>query len=255
MRSERLCALTKPQSIACLLTLATLLLGFTWSLKRTNTITLWVLYVMVIASVILLPSATPPLGLYLKGLRRAVHEGRRRVHWWHDLAANRVAVVIFAALVGAVSTIGWELIEGRDVSGRVQYAQSIVTGVFLVVGVAFSYQYFLLTFPRRGETYFGLFMFVIWVVPFLAGILIGASTRFDLTAQVVTSLCPWVGMATSAFSPPDQSIHWPRFATLLPAIAVAFVFAILLETRLRRLDWAARSSRRPEPKLLEPVAS
>jgi hypothetical protein len=184
-----------------------------------------------------LPTA-PVLGLYLKGLRRAQHAGKRRAAWWTDPAVNRIAACALGAVVFLVSTLVWEIGEGRQrmAMGRDSYSLTIATGVFLLIGFALGYQYCLLRWPRRGEAFFGLILFLSWGVPLLAGILLLASTQGGAAGRFVIAMCPWVGMTTATLTDQPSGTQWERLAAIGPALALACVFWGLLEGRLRRMD-------------------
>ncbi len=62
------------------------------------------LYLLVIASLLLILLVTPTRAEYFKGLWRARKQGRGHLSWWEDLALNRVFLVIASAIVLATAT-------------------------------------------------------------------------------------------------------------------------------------------------------
>ena len=76
MESERLHAFSKPQAVAAMSTLGTLLAGGVWNLTDFEAIALVVLYLLVIIGILLTVTVTPTQAEYYKGLWRAAKQGR-----------------------------------------------------------------------------------------------------------------------------------------------------------------------------------
>ena len=111
MKADRAHAYTKPEALACMATLTVLLLGGLWRVARllpeafpdeptpSDVIMLAAIYALALAATILSVSITPGAGEYVKGVRRALRDGRRRPGIWEDAGSNRVALFALAALV------------------------------------------------------------------------------------------------------------------------------------------------------------
>ena len=111
-------------------------------------------------------------------------------------------------------------------------------------------QYFFLRFGARGKMYFGLFLFLAWLLPMVAGtIFMFASMPRDTSqvGQMIYSLSPIAGIAMSSIDA-DQ----PGFTKVLqggaitPALAYAFIFNSLLIGARRRVHREFRGARRTD---------
>ena len=71
-------------------------------------------------------------------------------------------------------------------------------------------QYFLLRFGARGKMYFGLFLFLAWLLPMVAGtIFMFASMPRDTSqvGQIIYSLSPIAGIAISSIGARPAEFH------------------------------------------------
>ena len=118
---------------------------------------------------------TPSQAEYTKGLHRAQKQGKMRLPWWDDLSVNWLSVVILAGIVLVAGTIAATAAVGTsDQSvlasrGTGPYPLALAAAVLTVAYFGLALQYFQLRFARRGIMYFGLFLFIVWVLPLLAG--------------------------------------------------------------------------------------
>jgi hypothetical protein len=242
MASERIHPLTKPQAIAAMTTLAVLLLGGIWKREEYEILNNVALYVLVIAACLLLGMVTPTQAEYKKGLWRAFRQGWCHVPAWADLALNRAFLVIVCAIVLLTATIAWRASPAADpvAVGRVAnaYPLAIASGVMVVAYFGLSLQYFLLRFGVRGPMYFGLFLFLAWMLPLVAGTigLMAASPMNDSpVSQAVYSLSPVVGLAMTASGADEGGLaKLIQGCTITPALLFTFVFNSLLIAARRR---------------------
>jgi hypothetical protein len=99
-----------------------------------------------------------------------------------------------------------------------------------------------------------VFLFLVWAVPALSGILLLATPSLREIAPVIMSSCPWIGIGLSS-APSTQGVNpeWFRLATIASPIAITFVFSFLIEARLRLLDRNARTTpvKAPEPDFIQ----
>ena len=112
----------------------------------------------------------------------------------------------------------------------------------LVVGYfGLAMQYFLLRFGARGKMYFGLFLFLAWILPMIAGtIFMFASMPRDASkpGQIIYSLSPIAGIAMSAISGNGSEpsfTKWVQGSAITPSLFYAFIFNSLLIGARRRM--------------------
>ncbi len=194
MQSQRLHPLTKPQAIAAMAVFATLVVGGTWRQEGYEVFAMIGLYLMVIPGILLTLMITPSQAEYAKGLVRARRHGRTRLPWWDDLSVNWVGVVAIAAIILAAGTLTGSVGVGpssRWIASQPNgpYPLALAAAVLTVAYFGLALQYFQLRAGRRGLTYFGLFLFIAWLLPLLAGsIQAAASTAPPNSAGPVFAL-------------------------------------------------------------------
>jgi len=284
MRAERAHAYTKAQALACMTTLTVLMVGGLWQIARllyeaspfeptpVDAIMLAAVYVLALVAMILTATITPDAGEYVKGLRRAGHEGRRRPSPWSDAGSNRVALFLLCALVlvGAtvvVNVVGRQpyaqlgmfqtwgispvLLERAQLDDKAWIAlrqsmlsRPIAVGVLTVAYVGLGLQYFSLRTRRSGVALMALFLFVVWLLPVLAGAVIGMSVSSpsdERRALTVAALSPLPGLALASGLGNPPGAETLRLAALAPAITFAFIFNYLLVVTQRKLDHRLRA--------------
>ena len=284
MRAERTHAFTKPQALACMATLAALMLGGTWGVARllppgyiyeptmADAIMIAAAYALSLAAIALAATITPAAGEYIMGVRRAGREGRRRPSPWSDAGSNRIAVFGLGALVlvgatAVVNVVGRQntmvppylVRSGLDpsdmermnvddatwlASRRIILARPIAIGVLTVAYVGLGFQYFSLRTRRSGPTLMALFLFAAWLVPLLAGAILGLGGpvgRGRALAVLALSPLPGLALSTGLGEPPGGDAI--RLAALAPAVTFAFVFNYLLVGVQRKLDRSLRPAK------------
>ncbi|MFI5458401.1 MAG: hypothetical protein ACHRXM_23470 [Isosphaerales bacterium] len=243
MTSDRIHPLTKPQAIAAMATLAVLLLGGIWKREEYAVLNIVTLYVLVIASIVLLAMVTPSQAEYYKGLWRARKQGRSHLPPWDDLSLNRVFLVIACTIVLVAATIAWQASPVPDlvVAGPVMSAfpLAIASGVLVVAYFGLALQFFQLRFGPRGLMYFGLFLFLAWILPMVAGtITLMASIPMNSNhpSQIVYGLSPVAGLGLTAAGAPQANVaRGIQAAAITPPLLFTFVFNSLLVAARRRV--------------------
>ena len=148
---------------------------------------------------------TPTQAEYIKGLLRARKQGESHLRFWDDLALNRVFLSILCAILLLTGTVIWR--AGIDAPIALppdavsNYPMGVAMSVLVVAYFGLGMQYFYLRFGSRGKMYFGLFLFLAWVLPMVAGtIYLFASMPMNSsqTGQIIYSLSPLAGIATSS---------------------------------------------------------
>ncbi len=242
MASERVHPLTKPQAIGAMATLAVLLLGGVWKRDEYEVLNVVTLYFLVIAAILLLAMVTPTQAEYFKGLWRARKQGLTHLPPWHDLSLNRVFLVITCAIVLATATIAWQSSPGPKLAGagplKSSFPLAIASGVLVAAYFGLALQFFLLRFGGRGRIYFGLFLFLAWILPLVAGtITLMASMPMgtEMWSQIVFSLSPVAGIGLPAYGVREADFAKAvQTASISPALLFTFVFNSLLIAAHRR---------------------
>ena len=285
MRAERAHAFSKPQALACMATLSLLTIGGLWKIARVigpeppfepspvDAIMLAAVYVLSFAAMLLTVTVTPDSGEYLKGVRRALRAGRRRPSAWSDAGSNRVALFLLCALAllsatAVVNVVGkptflearpWfnepRLLERANMSDSawLELRQSLLSrpiavAVLTAAYVGLAFQFFSLRTRRSGVTLVAVLLFAAWLVPLLAGAVIGMAPAPDQgRALTVLAVSPLPGIALSSGFGDLPGIDAIRLAALSPAIAFAFIFNYLLVITQRKLDQRLREQEKPAP--------
>jgi hypothetical protein len=247
MRAERVHAYSKPQALAFMATITTLVLGAAWNFQGQREVVLVVLYFLVVAAIVLSTTITPDQVEYVRAVRRALRVGRHRPTVWEDSGTNRVALFGLCALVFLGATLSWELIAGRTHGDASVYSQTIAVGVFVVAYFGLGSQFFQLRLARSGGSVFALFLFLVWLVPLLLGsIAFGAGTNRELF-QIILCVSPLTGIAMSSGLIEETAGQSFKLAALAPAITFAFLFNYLLVATQRKIDLSVRTASPPKP--------
>jgi hypothetical protein len=276
MRAERAHSYSKWQALACMATHAFLGLGGLWKVARllpdsypseptpVDVIMLAALYCLAFTALLLTATITPAASEYVKGVRRALHEGRRRPSAWSDAGSNRVAVFILAGFVLVAATAVVHVVgrpplsqpgfntpkqlesaiaseEAWLQSRQAKMSRPILIGVLTVASFGLAYQYFSLRTRRAGPTLMAIFLFVTWLGPLLAASFIGMGTNGDSEpALTVLALSPLTGVAMSSGLGDAPVADAVQLAALAPALTFAFLFKYLLVVQQRKIDRALR---------------
>jgi hypothetical protein len=254
--SERIHPLSKPQATAALATLSILIIGDAWKKTAEPPFMLAVLYALVVAGVLLIPMVTPTQAEFVKGLWRARKQGRNRLPAWDDLALNRVFLAIACAIVLVTATFVWNGVAAVSApfyqTNLEGYPIAIAASVLVVAYFGLALQYFNLRYGARGKLYFGLFLFLVWLLPLVGGTIVLMASSFNSNgdpAQIIFSLSPIAGIGTSAAATTHPVLLKAiQAAAIAPALGFTFVFNTLLIAAHRRVlkDFAA-STQKPPP--------
>lgn len=241
MRSDRLHGLTKPQAVGVMALFTLLILGGAWGLEGVDFVVVVVLYLLVGLGIVLASVVTPNQVEYVRALRRSLHAGRLRPSPWSDEGVNRLAVGLIGviALVGA--TVAWEGIEGRT-AAPANYSLTIAVGVLTIGYYGLGLQAAMLHNPKRGTSYFSLFLFFAWLLPILIGTVLSASGMDQGTEGIVLGLSPLVGIALSTGEIDAGPVRGLRGAAIAPAVTFVVMFYYFLEVVQRRIDRQVRST-------------
>jgi hypothetical protein len=255
MGSDRIHPSSKPQAIAALATLAILALGGIWGLDDFDVLAIGFLYLLVAMAILLLMMVTPNRSEYLKGLWRARKQGRTHLPAWDDLALNRLFLAIACAIVLASATLAWngafDPRLGRSRQLPRSFPLAIATAVLTIAYFGLALQFFLLWVRVRGFIFLSLFLFLIWLVPLLAGAIVAMASPMGYSpeSEVVLSLSPLVGLTKIAAQDgtfPESYRTAIQASALTPALLFVFVFNGLYNMARRHMhDVAKVSASRP----------
>jgi hypothetical protein len=245
MDSERQHPFSKLQAVAAMGALGVLLCGGIWDMVDYEGLALVVMYVLVVIGLLLTVMVTPTQAEYYKGLWRASKQGRSRLSFWDDLALNRLFLVVVCALILVTATISMDRLAGDAglIAGWVRKAfpLAIANGVLVVAYFGLAHQFFLLWFGRRGTNVLALFLFLIWVVPLLAGtIILFANFASYGPSQIVYALSPilGIGLATGIGEGAGTNLMAVEAAAITPSLLYTFVFNGLVTVARRRVQRA-----------------
>ncbi len=279
MGAERAHAFTKPQALACMGTLSVLAIAGLWKIGRVlpvvppyrptmvDFIILATIYGVSFAAMILAKLITPDVGEYIKGMRRATHEGRRRPSSWSDAGSNRLVLFLLCALVlitttAVVSVAGKQRFEdparlgnwwasqpeaidlmnlSEDAwraSRQEMFSRPIAASVLTVAYFGLASQFFMFRSRRFGLVMLGLFLFAVWLVPILVGAIVamGNTPTAESRALAIISLSPLPGVALCSGLDTVPGADTIRLAAVAPPITFAFIFNYLLVIIQRKLD-------------------
>jgi hypothetical protein len=236
MGSERIHPLSKPQGLAAVLTISILALGGIWKQQSYDVLQVVALYFLVGTSIFTIMMVTPTQAEYVKGLLRARKQGLSQLAPWDDLSLNWLFLVGACAILLVTGTVIWTAGVHAPLAlpaGAVaNYPLALALSVLVVAYFGLGMQYFFLRFGSRGTMYFGLFLFLAWLLPLVAGtIFMFASMPRDRSqvGQFIYSVSPIAGIAVSAYD--AESPNFTKVlqgAAITPALGYVFIFNSLL---------------------------
>jgi hypothetical protein len=254
-RSDRAHALSKPLALACLATVAVLVLGCTWQFKGSRYAVLTTLYVLASWAIMLLvPTVTVDRAEYTRGLKRAWAAGRRRPGLWSADASSQWTIYAMAGIVAIAGTISWEVLLGR---ARGSSSVCVAVAFFSVAMVGLGLQYVKLRLGRYGPSVLAVLLFLSWVVPLILGVTLVSARASEGAYSTVLALSPVAGLSLTCGSdamflvermrtipgmPEIASADLIRLAAIGPVLSFASVFAFLLVAVQRRFDQAVRNA-------------
>ncbi len=261
MRSDRAHAYSKIEAVAFVATIAVLALGEMWNTTLPRllpaSINQWpvlvVVYTVTLAAVLLTLAVTPGASGYANGLRRAAKHGHRRLAPWSDLAPNTGAIFAFCLIMMTAAALAQISVDVAGLRSRFFWCPT-AAAMLVVAYFGFARQYFEVNFARRGQPFFLLFLFVVWLMPLIVGSIL-AMTGADQGALPVFALTPLVGIGASAFDSRGGLADEIQVSVLLSSLTFAVIFAALSIASLRRARQAIEVKAFPTDSLeIEPAS-
>jgi hypothetical protein len=243
MESQRLHPLSKPQALVAMLTFATLVLGGIWQQEGYEIYEIVALYLLTIPAILLTMMITPSQAEYTKGLFRARKQGKARLPWWDDLSVNWFCLVLLAGIVLAAGTLAGTVAAGAPVrlpNGRAlgPYPLALAAAVLTVAYFGLAWQYFQLRFRGRSVMYLGLFLFIFWGLPLIAGSIHSMAfgpMRSSEAGYPIFALSPVAGIGMIAAMGGEAMAYPVQAAAMTPILLFTFVFNYLLIGARRRV--------------------
>jgi hypothetical protein len=240
---------TKPIALLFFSTISVLTLGSLWD-SATLFLTLGSVYFLVVFSIMLTNSVTPPLGEVVKGMQRARKLSGMRVPLWSDLASNKFIVLLYGCILAATVSIGLGLAPQPPIAGILDLRHvfspwpPLLVGVLTVLTYGFASQYFAIAFGNRARSFFALFLFAAWIVPIIVGIIATlASDEFGY----ILGISPIIGISFAGmFGVPRLDEVTVKVVCVAPGAicAVLFFFLVLNEERKLHSEVIDEHSRR-----------
>jgi hypothetical protein len=120
---------------------------------------------------------------------------------------------------------------------------AIANGVIVVAYFGLGLQFFHLRFGRRGANYLSLFLFLVWVVPLIAGTIYALA---DFTGQqqgpalIIYAISPLAGLGLATGAAVGAGINFMAVAgaAITPSLLFAFVFNGLVSAAGKRVQRA-----------------
>jgi hypothetical protein len=267
MESQRLHPLSRPQAIVAMLTFGTLVLGGIWRQDSYQIFQVAALYLLTVPAILLTMMVTATQAEYTKGLHRAQKQGKTRLPWWDDLSVNWLTVVILAGIVLTAGTIAATAAVGTSdpwMANRSTgpYPLALAVAVLTVAYYGLALQYFQLRFAKRGVMYLGLFLFIFWLLPLIAGSIQSMASGpmgSEGASYPLFALSPVAGIAMTYTVGDEPLAYSVEASALTPALLFTFVFNYLLVGARRRVmlsvfaATAEKKQKEAEMELLAPV--
>jgi hypothetical protein len=266
MGSDRVHSLSKRQALAALGFTTVLVFGGIWAHESYEILAVVAIYILVIGGLLLTLMVSPSLSEYYKGLWRADKMGVARLSIWDDHSISRPFVITACAIILAAASLVWyfnaNVIVGGDPTGRQlvrsrDYHLAAATGVLTVAYFGLALQFFQIRFGARSSMYFGLFLFIVWVVPVLVGSILlfptfASPSSTETASNIAYAVNPLIGIGLSATTTGSESYRTIlQGVALTPALLFTFVFNSLLTYAIRRARLAvainSRKAKDAEP--------
>ena len=229
-RSGRLPLFSKPQAFFFMALLSFLTLGLLWE-SSGLTLILSISYFLTFSAVWLMSTVTVPIGEFNKGLQRAHKKGRSRIPTWSDLASNKLVVLTLALLLLGATLLVMFFAPMPRVNFRFSPWPPLILGMLTILSYGWAGQYFNLKYGKRGQLFFGLYIFFVWVAPVMVGGLLMASGLREAGYLMASSPPLGIFFASTADLPPLMQAEVAQAIAIAPTALLAVLFGFLLIKR------------------------
>ncbi|HUW13134.1 MAG TPA: hypothetical protein VM537_25650, partial [Anaerolineae bacterium] len=192
-------------------------------------------YLLFGAGLLLVLISTPARARFAKGIRQARKLGLSWVPPWDDTAVNWASLPLFSlvllvgVLAGAIIATPVHLLGPHILAGA-------AVAAFTLLYFGYAKQAFNLAYPKNGDSYFGLLLFLLWVLPLLAGFILTVSSDFGAPSEEILAISPLAGIGLALSTPIRHSLPAATGVALLASILPALGFAWLSSAVTRRAE-------------------
>ncbi len=241
-------AFSRTQIAGLFLTVVLLALGNAWTrlgdIGLQRFITMMLMEGFLFFFVLLAETITPPALAYCKAVQRARRRGRSYLRPWCDEASNISVTIVLVAVIAVFCSllmmrIGLQWSSDNDTLIFREIASAFLLVVFAMVAYASLKEFTEFTWPGSERNYFALFLFIIWVLPLVAGLIFGRALGGNIGAYGA-SACPLIGVFNALYAEARRKslmaggINHVLFSLLYNA-AMAVVFSILAWVKRHRV--------------------
>lgn len=241
IRHDRALYYSRPVALTLFALVGAFVLGDThrWSADRElfkGFTPIFAAYVLTMAGLLLAPAVTPGWGDFANGIRRARKDGRARLGSMADFASNIVPLAAIS-LMTVLTPIVSHFLRHDGPSLRNPAIFTGFVGGCTVLFFGCALQAFGFTYRKAARAYFGLFVFLTWIVPLLLAAVAGITDAGEKVGLTFLALSPLAGIGfAGAMQEPDfttKPIVWLPWVTIgVPAVmAVLFVFLSMASAR------------------------
>jgi len=194
----------------------------------------------IVLSFILIPTTAPDRVSYIGGLRRSLRLGHRRSGPFADRSVNRWAVAAMAVMLTlGISCTSYTMstgVNGFDFPGA-----SSATIVLILIEFGLALQYFRLRLGKNAGGAMLLFVFMMWVLPIIVGVMIlsAAAVPFqESSGFIAMSVSPFMGVLFGSGVTDIMGVdsRMCQLAALLPTLTAVFIFNMLISNLQKRID-------------------
>jgi len=201
-------------------------------------------YLLFGAGLLLVLISTPARARFAKGIRHARKLALPWVPPWDDAAVNWASlplfalVLLFGVLASAVIGTPLRLLGPQLLAGA-------AVAAFTLLYFGYAKQVFSLAYPKNGDSYFGLLLFLLWVFPLLAGLILTVSSDFGAPSEEILAISPLAGIGIALSDPIRRSLPTATGVALLASIIPALGFAWLSSAIARRAEAELQPNEEP----------
>lgn len=246
IRRDRMYSLSKSGAALLLGTAAFLTLGTLWNLTQLfhdprHSADMILAITLTIATgaiaLMLMPVVTPDVGDFVKGFRRALKRGRGRPTPWDDFASNQGVLAVFILTIVAAALLAWFPHVGLVVPPSPFWLVLVAT-IMLITHYGLAMQYMFFAHGRKTPTYFGFYLFLVWVVPGLTGALFSCGGLTDIALHA-TSFSPLASIPIA--------IEGTKGGPLTISLAMGAILVVVFHRRLKQTQREAEALAKPAP--------
>jgi|GEM_PF-1711044 len=192
-------------------------------------------YLLFGAGLLLVLTTTPIRARFAKGIRQARKLGLPWVPPWSDTAVNWTPLPLFALVLLVGTLAGMFIASPIRLFGPHIFAGAAIAA-FTLLSFGYAKQVFSLAYPKHGDSYFGLILFLLWILPLLAGFLLTVFSDSGTSPKEVFAISPLAGIGLAISTPMKRSFPTATGVAVLASFIPALVFAWFSLIVVRRAE-------------------